>query len=52
MCGLHLCQTTIPGGLRGGVLSPLLDVGMLIGLMILFFVPSLMLHQRSRRLGY
>jgi len=52
MCGLQLCQKTIPGGVQGGVLSPLLDLGMLIGLMVLFFVPSLMLHQRSRRLGY
>ena len=52
MCGLQLCQTVPPGGVQGGVISPLLDLGMLIGLMFLFFAPSLMLHQRSRRLGY
>jgi ABC-2 type transport system permease protein len=52
MCGLHLCQTTTPGGLQGGVLSPLLDVGILFCMIFLFFAPSLMLHHRSRRLGY
>ena len=52
LCGQQLCQATPPGGLRGGVQSPLLDLIMLLCLMFLFFAPSLMLHHRSRRLGY
>ena len=52
MCGLQLCQTTPVGGPPGGVQSPLLDLVVLLCMMVLFFVPSLMLHHRSRRLGY
>jgi ABC-2 type transport system permease protein len=52
MCGLQLCQTTPAGGPPGGVQSPLLDLVVLLCMMILFFIPSLMLHHRSRRLGY
>lgn len=51
-CGLQLCRTTTPGGLRGGVQNPLLDLVTLFCLMALFFIPSLKLHHRSRRLGY
>ena len=52
LCGLQLCQVTIREGLMGGVQSPLLDVAMLLCLMVLFFLPALKLHHRSRRLGY
>jgi len=52
MCGLHLCQVTTSGGLRGGVQSPLLDLVMLLCLITLFYIPALKLHDRSRRLGY
>jgi ABC-2 type transport system permease protein len=52
LCGLQLCRATTPAGLRGGVQSPLLDLVMLLCLMVLFLIPSLMLHHRSRRLGY
>lgn len=51
-CGLQLCQLTTPGGLQGGIQSPLLDVVMLLCLIALFFIPALKLHDRSRRLGY
>lgn len=52
MCGLQLCQVTLPGGLLGGLQNPLLDLSMLLCLLVLFFIPALKLHRRSRRLGY
>jgi len=36
----------------GGIQDPFLDFSVLVVLLFLFIVPSLMLHQRSRRLGY
>jgi ABC-2 type transport system permease protein len=50
--GVQFCK--IVGKLQagGGMLDPLLDVFMLILFFAAFFVPSIMLHQRSRRLGY
>jgi hypothetical protein len=35
-----------------GVHNPLLDLAILLCLMVLFFLPALKLHHRSRRLGY
>jgi hypothetical protein len=35
-----------------GLLSPLLDLTMLLLSGVLFLVPSVLLHRRSRRLGY
>jgi ABC-type multidrug transport system permease subunit len=52
MCGLQLCQTTPAGGPPGGVQSPVLDLLILVAMAAAFFIPSLMLHRRSRRLGY
>lgn len=50
--GMQLCQLVQAGSPGGGVLSPVLDVVMLIVMLVLFFIPSLILHHRSRRLGY
>jgi hypothetical protein len=33
-------------------MDPFFDLAMLVVMLILFLVPSLYLHQRSRRLGY
>jgi ABC-2 type transport system permease protein len=52
LCGLQLCQTTAAGSPRGGVQSPLLDLGVLVCMAAAFLLPSLLLHRRSRRLGY
>jgi hypothetical protein len=38
--------------MAGGVMDPFFDLGMLVAMLLLFLVPSLLLHQRSRRLGY
>lgn len=40
------------GNMLSGVQSPLLDLGILFCLMVVFFIPALKLHDRSRRLGY
>jgi hypothetical protein len=50
--GLQLCQLIDAGNPAGGVQSPVLDLAMLILLLVLFFIPALKLHHRSRRLGY
>ena len=50
--GIQMCEIIASGSLSGGVQSPLLDLGMLILMLVLFFIPALQLHYRSRRLGY
>ena len=49
--GVQFCK--IVGKLQqgGGMLDPLLDVAVLTLFLVAFFVPSILLHQRSRRLG-
>jgi len=49
--GLQLCQLVEAGKLQGGVQNPLVDLGVLVVMLVLFFVPALQLHHRSRRLG-
>jgi ABC-2 type transport system permease protein len=50
--GLQLCQILATDKPAGGLQSPVLDMAMLIVLLVLFFIPALKLHHRSRRLGY
>jgi len=35
-----------------GLLDPWLDIGVLLVSGVLFLVPSVLMHRRSRRLGY
>ena len=50
--GMQMCRIVEARSLYGGTQSPLLDIGMLLLMLVLFFFPALLLHQRSRRLGY
>lgn len=50
--GIQMCKIIESKSLYGGVQSPLLDLGMLLVMLALFFLPALKLHHRSRRLGY
>ncbi len=50
--GIQMCEIIEAQGLYGGVQSPLLDIGMMLVMLALFFIPALQLHHRSRRLGY
>lgn len=50
--GIQMCKIIESRSLYGGVQSPLLDLGMLLVMLALFFIPALKLHHRSRRLGY
>ena len=50
--GIQMCEIIEARSLYGGVQSLLLDLGMLFVMLVLFFIPALQLHHRSRRLGY
>ncbi len=49
--GIQFCKI-VGKDLAGGVQDPFFDILMLLAMLGLFIVPSLILHQRSRRLGY
>jgi ABC-2 type transport system permease protein len=49
--GIQFCKI-VGKDMAGGVMDPLFDLAMLVVMLGLFLVPSLLLHQRSRRLGY
>lgn len=49
--GVQFCKL-VGKDLSGGVMDPFFDLAMLVLMLFLFLVPSLLLHQRSRRLGY
>jgi ABC-2 type transport system permease protein len=49
--GVQFCKI-VGKDMAGGVMDPFFDLAMLVVMLILFLVPSLLLHQRSRRLGY
>ncbi|MBE0698304.1 MAG: ABC transporter permease, partial [Anaerolineaceae bacterium] len=49
--GIQFCKI-VGKDMAGGVMDPFFDLAMLVVMLVLFLVPSLLLHQRSRRLGY
>lgn len=49
--GIQFCKI-VGKDMAGGVMDPFFDLAMLVVMLALFLIPSLMLHQRSRRLGY